>query len=105
MAAEDDELVLREGVQRILDLGRAETVFDAEEMYLNEWLDEFVKLLDTPISNAELEVHPFTQLLLRHGMRSLKEFEAEQMSLGLGRQNTNPDYLAVTNSTLKASGG
>jgi hypothetical protein len=79
MAAEDDELVLREGVQRILGSRRAETIFDAEEIYLDEWRDEFVKLLDTPISNTELEAHPYAQLLLKHGMRSLKEFEADPM--------------------------
>jgi hypothetical protein len=46
---------------------------EAEELYLDESLPEFFRLCGSPMSNAELEQHPLTQLLLKRGMKGLED--------------------------------
>lgn len=82
MPAEDEELVLREAVSRLIESGRAKTAYEAEEIYLNEWLDEYMKLVGSSMTNEELEAHPFTQLLLRHGTGGLCDSSSGTNDLG-----------------------
>lgn len=63
-----DDPVLR----HILE-GRAASLHDAEELYLNESLDEIFALIASPLSNDELERHPLMQLLAAHGTRGWED--------------------------------
>ena len=49
-------------VERLLLSGRAATVFEAQELYLNSAYDEAVALLAGPLSEAELGGHPLMRL-------------------------------------------
>ena len=71
MAADNDDLltVLQDPVDRLLLLGRAETVHEAEEMYLDAAYPEVLALLASPLSNEELGRHPLFVMYRCHGSR------------------------------------
>jgi hypothetical protein len=56
-------------VERRLLTGRARTVHEAEEMYLNTSYPQVLALLDSPLSNEELGRHPLLALYRSHGSR------------------------------------
>lgn len=60
-------------VLRLILNGRATNLHDAEEIYLNESLDEIFSLIASPLSNDELERHPLMRLLAAHGMRGWED--------------------------------
>ncbi len=49
--------------------GRAETAAQAEELFLNEHLQEVLHLVASPLSDPEFREHPLIRLLLSHGSR------------------------------------
>ena len=49
--------------------GRASTVDEAEELYLDEHLDEVVRLAESDLSDEEFRRHPLIMLLLARGSR------------------------------------
>jgi hypothetical protein len=53
--------------------GRAQTVAQAEEMYLDASLPEVMRLLASPLSNEELGRHPLLVLFRRHGSRGWED--------------------------------
>ncbi len=53
----------------ILD-GRASTVDEAEELYLDEHLDEVGRLVDSDLTEPEFRRHPLITLLLSRGSRA-----------------------------------
>ena len=53
--------------------GRAKNLHEAEELYLDESLDEIFAIIASPISNEELLRHPLMRLLLAHGMRGWED--------------------------------
>ncbi len=71
--SEAEEFVLADPVLRLIYTGRAKNLDEAEEVYLNESLPEFVALAASSATDAEIEKHPLTQLLIRHGMRGLED--------------------------------
>ncbi len=60
-------------VLRLLLSGGARTVHEAEEMYLDNCLPEFLALLRGPWTNDELETHPLITLLVAHGSRGWED--------------------------------
>lgn len=53
--------------------GEAETLHEAEDLYLNASLPELYALAASDLSNDELAVHPLVQLLLSHGSRGWED--------------------------------
>ena len=56
-------------VERLLLTGRARTVYEAEEMYLDSAYPEVLALLASPLSDDELGRHPLFLLYRSHGSR------------------------------------
>ncbi len=74
MTANDpDNVLLDDPVLQLIVSGRATNLDEAEELYLDESLPEFFRLCGSSMSNAELEQHPLTRLLLVHGMDGLED--------------------------------
>jgi hypothetical protein len=65
----DLEAVITDPVERLLLTGRAKTVHEAEEMYLDSAYPEVLALLASPISDEELGRHPLLLLYRSHGSR------------------------------------
>lgn len=53
--------------------GRASNLHDAEELYLDESLDEISALIASPLDNEDLVRHPLMRLLAAHGMRGWED--------------------------------
>jgi hypothetical protein len=49
--------------------GRASTVDEAEELYLEEHLDDVFRLVESDLSEEEFRRHPLITLLLARGSR------------------------------------
>jgi len=59
-------------VQLLLD-GRAESLQEAQELYLNEHLHEVFDLVLSPLSDDEFRRHPLISLLLSCGSRGYED--------------------------------
>ncbi len=70
---EDFSRVTSDPVARLLLCGRAETLREAEELYLDSCLPEVVRLLESKLSDEELGRHPLMQMLRSHGSRGWEE--------------------------------
>lgn len=74
MTPEDDITHLtNDPVSRLLLRGDAETVREAEELYLDHCLPEVLRLLRSGLSDEELGRHPLMQMLRSHGSRGWEE--------------------------------
>jgi len=60
-------------VSRLLLTGQAQTLREAEELYLDNCLPEVIQLLESPLSDEELARHPLMVMLRAHGSRSWEE--------------------------------
>jgi hypothetical protein len=60
-------------VLRLLLTCQAQTVAEAEEMYLDASLPEVVRLLQSPLSDDELGRHPLLVMFRRHGSRGWED--------------------------------
>jgi hypothetical protein len=58
---------------RLLLNGQAQTIDEAEEMYLDASLPEIYALLASPLSDEELTAHPLITLLLARGSRGWED--------------------------------
>jgi hypothetical protein len=56
-------------VERLLLTGRARTVREAEEMYLDSAYPQVLALLASPLSNEELGRHPLLVVYRSHSSR------------------------------------
>ena len=75
MASEREDLthVSNDPVAQLLLRGRAETLREAEELYLDSCLPEVIQLLQSGLSDEELGRHPLMQMLRAHGSRGWEE--------------------------------
>jgi hypothetical protein len=75
MAAETEDATLwtNDPVEQLLLSGRAETLREAEELYLDSCLPEVLRLLESELSDDELGRHPLMQMLRSHGSRWWEE--------------------------------
>ena len=64
-----EELARLDPVCRLLLAGRAATVREAEELYLDSCLPEALALLESGLSDDELGRHPLMVMLRSHGSR------------------------------------
>ncbi len=60
-------------VLHLLLTGQAQTVAEAEEMYLNASIPEVLRLLESSLSNEELGRHPLLVMYRRHGSRGWED--------------------------------
>jgi hypothetical protein len=60
-------------VAQLLLAGKAQTVREAEEMYLDSCLPEVVRLLQSGLSDEELAQHSLMRMLRAHGSRGWEE--------------------------------
>ena len=65
--------VVNDPVERLLLTGRAKTVHEAEEMYLDAAYPQVLALLSSSLSNEELGRHPLLLLYRSHGSRSRED--------------------------------
>ncbi len=75
MAPELEDIVRQSSdpVAELLLRRRAETLREAEELYLDSCLPEVVRLLQSGLSDEELGRHPLMQMLRSHGSRGWEE--------------------------------
>ena len=71
----DDEIpgITDDPVLRLILTGKAKSLDEAEEMYLDESLPEVLDLLRQPIPDEELARHPLLTLLRVRGSRSRED--------------------------------
>ncbi len=60
-------------VAQLLLSGKAETLREAEELYLDSCIPEVVRLLQSGLSDEELGRHPLMRMLRSHGSRGWEE--------------------------------
>jgi hypothetical protein len=60
-------------IVHLLLTGRAQTVAEAEDTYLNASLPEVLHLLQGPLSDEELGRHPLLVMYRRHGSRGWED--------------------------------
>jgi hypothetical protein len=70
---EDVTRATSDPVSQLLLRGKAETLRDAEELYLDSCLPEVIRLLESGLSDEELARHPLMQMLRSHGSRGWEE--------------------------------
>jgi hypothetical protein len=75
MGAEIDHVpgVTDDPVLQLILSGRAKSLDEAEEMFLDESLPAIVELIGGPLGNDELERHPLLALLRSRGMRGRED--------------------------------
>ena len=75
MTSERDDIMSlsNDPVAQLLLAGKAQTLREAEEMYLKTCLPEVVRLLESGLSDEELGRHPLMQMLRSHGSRGWEE--------------------------------
>jgi hypothetical protein len=75
MAPEHEDLseLMQDPVARLLLSGKAQTLREAEELYLDSCLPEVLRLLESGLSDEELGRHPLMVMLRRHGSRGWEE--------------------------------
>lgn len=60
-------------IVELLLCGRAATVEEAEELYLDEHVMDVIALVESPLSDAEFRRHPLVALLLARGSRGWED--------------------------------
>ncbi len=75
MAPEPDDLtrLSNDPVAQLLLAGKAATLREAEELYLDGCLPEVIRLLQSGLSDEELGRHPLMRMLRSHGSRGWEE--------------------------------
>ncbi len=75
METENEEVpgVTDDPILRLILAGKARTLDEAEEMYLDESLPEVLELLRKPIPDEELAKHPLMTLLRVRGSRGRED--------------------------------
>lgn len=62
-----------DGVVELLLAGRARDLAEAEEMYLEEHVEDVARLVASELSDAEFRRHPLIALLLARGSRGSED--------------------------------
>jgi hypothetical protein len=75
MPTDPDDLttLTSDPVARLLLAGKAQTVHEAEELYLDSCLPDVLRLLESGLSDEDLGRHPLMCMLRRHGSRPWDE--------------------------------
>lgn len=70
---EESATILDDPVAQILLAGEATTPSEAERKYLENHLDEILRLVQSPLSEEEFRRHPLIALLFSHGSRGWED--------------------------------
>jgi hypothetical protein len=70
---EDMACLSNDPVAQLLLRGEAQTLREAEELYLDSCMPEVVRLLQSELSDEELGRHPLMRMLRAHGSRGWEE--------------------------------
>ena len=70
---DDPTALTSDPVAQLLLTGKAQTLHDAEELYLDSCLPEVLRLLESGLSDEELGQHPLMCMLRAHGSRPWEE--------------------------------
>ena len=70
---EGDVSILDDPVAQILLSGQAATPSEAERQYLESQLEEVLRLVQSPLSDAEFRRHPLIAMLFSHGSRGWED--------------------------------
>jgi hypothetical protein len=74
MSVDSEDITLSsDPVAQLLLNGKAKTLREAEELYLDSCLPEVIRLLQSGLSDEELGRHPLMQMLRSHGSRGWEE--------------------------------
>lgn len=75
MTSERDDIthLSNDPVAQLLLRGEAQTLREAEELYLDSCLPEVVRLLQSGLSDEVLGRHPLMRMLRAHGSRGWEE--------------------------------
>jgi hypothetical protein len=75
MALQNEDIsgLTNDPVARLILSGKAETLREAEELYLDSCLPEVIRLLEGPLSDEESGRLPLMVMLRSHGSRSWEE--------------------------------
>jgi hypothetical protein len=75
MAPEQEDLtsLTSDPVAQLLLSGKATTLREAEELYLDSSLPEVIRLLQSDLSDEELGEHPLLVMYRRHGSRGWED--------------------------------
>ncbi len=65
--------LMKDPVNRLLLTGAATTVSAAEKLYLNSCMPDLVALLQSPLTDEELERHPLILMLVALGSRGWED--------------------------------
>jgi hypothetical protein len=65
--------IANDPVLRYLLSGEAQTLHEAEELFLNASMPDILRLLAGPLSDDELSRHPLMVMLLAHGNRGWED--------------------------------
>ena len=60
-------------VLRLILSGRAKSLDEAEELFLDESVPAILELIGSPLGNEQLEGHPLLMLLRARGMRGRED--------------------------------
>ena len=60
-------------VIQLLLTGKASTVEEAEELYLDVSIPEVIRLVESDLTDADFRAHPLIQLLMAHGSRGRED--------------------------------
>jgi hypothetical protein len=66
-------LLTDDPVAELILSGAARDVDEAEELYLEQHLDDVVRLVDSPLTEEEFRRHPLISLLLARGSRGWED--------------------------------
>jgi hypothetical protein len=69
----DSGSILDDPVAQLLLSGQASTPSEAERQYLENHLDEVLRLVQGPLSEDEFRRHPLIALLFSHGSRGWED--------------------------------
>jgi hypothetical protein len=75
MEQQHDEIlgITDDPVLRLIFIGRARSLDEAEEIYLDESMPQVLELLRSPVADEELVRHPLLQLLRVRGSRGRED--------------------------------
>ncbi len=71
--ADEPDSILDDPVAQILLAGEASTPSEAERKYLENHLEEVLRLVESPLTEEEFRRHPLIAMLFSHGSRGWED--------------------------------
>ncbi len=71
--ADEPDSILADPVAQILLAGEASTPSEAERKYLENHLEDVLRLVESPLTEEEFRRHPLIAMLFSHGSRGWED--------------------------------